>query len=88
MSTNGSEPRSKKKTKKKNGNVRWIITIFFVAMLISAVISFSSSLLLEGAGLAVAFIVLLVIVSIGIIFDVIGVAVMSADEKPFHSMAA
>ena len=88
MSTNGSEPRSKKKTKKKGGNVRWIITIFFVAMLISAVISFSSSLLLEGAGLAVAFIVLFVIVFIGIIFDVIGVAVMSADEKPFHSMAA
>ena len=88
MSTNGSEPRSKKKTKKKSGNVRWIITIFFMAMLISAVISFSSSLLLEGAGLVVALIVLLVIVSIGIIFDVIGVAVMSADEKPFHSMAA
>lgn len=88
MSSNSSEPRSKKKNKKKNGNVRWIITIFFVAMLISAVISFSSSLLLEGAGLAVALVVLLIIVSIGIIFDVIGVAVMSADEKPFHSMAA
>ncbi|MBR5570177.1 MAG: hypothetical protein IKW10_04705 [Oscillospiraceae bacterium] len=35
-----------------------------------------------------AFIILLVIILLGILFDVIGVAVTSADEKPFHSMAA
>lgn len=38
--------------------------------------------------MAVAFLILLAIVLIGIIFDIIGVAVTSADEKPFHSMAA
>ena len=38
--------------------------------------------------MAVAFVILLVIVLIGIIFDIVGVAVTSADEKPFHSMAA
>ena len=32
--------------------------------------------------------ILLAIVLIGIVFDVIGVAVTSADERPFHSMAA
>ena len=31
---------------------------------------------------------LLVIVAVGILFDIIGVAVTSADEKPFHSMAS
>lgn len=36
----------------------------------------------------VAFLILFVIVLVGIIFDIIGVAVTSADEKPFHSMAA
>ena len=36
----------------------------------------------------VAFLILLIIIFVGIIFDVIGVAVTSADEKPFHSMAA
>ena len=40
------------------------------------------------SGMAVAFIILLLIVLIGIVFDIIGVAVTSADEKPFHSMAA
>ena len=34
------------------------------------------------------FIILFIIVLIGIVFDVIGVAVTSADEKPFHSMAS
>ena len=38
--------------------------------------------------MAVAFCILLAIVFIGIIFDIVGVAVTSADEKPFHSMAA
>lgn len=36
----------------------------------------------------VAFLILLAIVVVGIIFDIVGVAVTSADEKPFHSMAA
>ncbi|MGM9641436.1 MAG: hypothetical protein ACI3V3_08755 [Faecousia sp.] len=35
-----------------------------------------------------AFLVLLLIVFLGIIFDIVGVAVTSAEEKPFHSMAA
>ena len=86
MSTNSGDPRSRRK--KKNGNVRWIITIFFVTVLISSTISFLSSSIMEDAGLVEAFIVLLFIVFLGIIFDVIGVAVMSANEKPFHSMAA
>lgn len=92
MHTNDAEPRSraqkKKKTQKKNSNLRWIITIFFVTISLSATISFLSSSIMEGAGLVEAFIVLLVIVMTGILFDVIGVAVISAGEKPFHSMAA
>ena len=90
MHTNEPEPRSKKKQKKtkKHSNVRWIVTIFFVAVLISSAISFLSSSVMEDAGIVEAFVVLLLIVLIGILFDVVGVAVMSAGEKPFHSMAA
>ena len=40
------------------------------------------------SGITVAFLILLFIILVGIIFDIIGVAVTSADEKPFHSMAA
>ena len=38
--------------------------------------------------MVVAFVILLLIILLGIVFDIIGVAVTSADEKPFHSMAA
>ena len=90
MHTNEPEPRSKKKQKKtkKHSNFRWIVTIFFVAVLISSAISFLSSSVMEDAGIVEAFVVLLLIVLIGILFDIVGVAVMSAGEKPFHSMAA
>lgn len=90
MHSGDTEPRSKShgKKKKKNSNIRWIITIFFVTILISSTISFLSSSIMEDAGLVEAFIVLLIIVLLGIIFDIIGVAVMSASDKPFHSMAA
>ena len=40
------------------------------------------------SGTAVAFVILFAIVLVGIIFDIIGVAVTSADEKPFNAMAA
>lgn len=90
MHSGDTEPRSKShgKKKKKNSNIRWIITIFFVTILISSTISFLSSSIMEDAGLIEAFIVLLIIVLLGIIFDIIGVAVMSASDKPFHSMAS
>jgi CBS domain containing-hemolysin-like protein len=40
------------------------------------------------SGILVAFLILFAIILIGILFDTVGVAVTSADESPFHSMAA
>ena len=74
--------------KDRNKTVRWVVTIFFVTILVSGTISFTSDLIMASSSMLVAFIILMAIVLIGIIFDVIGVAVTSADEKPFHSMAA
>ena len=92
MSNSSSEPRSKhnrkQKKQKKSNPVRWIIFIFFLTVAISAAISFLSSCVLSDAGMFGAFLVLLFIVLLGILFDIIGVAVMSASEKPFHSMAS
>ena len=81
-----SDPSAPKK--ERNKTVRWVITIFLVTILVSGTISFTSDLLMANSSMLVAFIILFAIVLIGIIFDVIGVAVTSADERPFHSMAA
>ena len=74
--------------KERNKTIRWVVIIFFVTIAVSGTISFASDAIMAGSSMPVAFIILLAIVLIGILFDVIGVAVTSADEKPFHSMAA
>ncbi|HEY8393308.1 MAG TPA: hypothetical protein VIK92_00725 [Thermaerobacter sp.] len=42
----------------------------------------------RALSLPLAAIIVVVIVAIGVLFDVIGVAVTAADEAPFHAMAA
>lgn len=73
---------------KSASRARWLSAIFFMALTISAVFSFLSQELLSAASLFGAFVVLLTIIAIGIFFDLLGVAVTAAEEKPFHSMAA
>ena len=85
MKSDGSGQRGRKKSPSR---VRWIVSIFFMTVLISAMFSYVSNALLSDAEIIVAFIILFVIVFIGILFDIIGVAVAAADERPFHSMAA
>ncbi len=74
--------------REKQKNTRWVVTIFFVTIFVSGAITLLSDVVMDNSSIWVAFLILLAIVSLGIIFDVIGVAVTSADEKPFHSMAA
>ena len=81
-----TDPDAAKRERRKT--IRWVVTVFFVTIVISGVISLISDEVMEGSSLAVAFLILLAIVFVGIIFDVVGMAVASADEKPFHSMAA
>ena len=81
-----SDPSASKK--QRNKTICWVVIIFFVTILVSGMISLISEEIMDGSSILVAFIILLIIVFIGIIFDVIGVAVTSADESPFHAMAA
>ena len=81
-----SDPAASKK--ERNKTIRWVVTIFLITIVISGTISFASNELMSVSSVGVAFVILLVIIFIGIVFDIVGVAVTSADEKPFHSMAA
>ena len=83
-----SQQKKKKAGKKTGPDYKWIVLIFLSTMFISAVMSFVSSNLLEGSTLVVSFFILVCIIFIGIVFDIIGVAVTAADEAPFHSMAS
>lgn len=83
-----SKPDPSGSRRERNRNIRWVITIFLVTILVSGTISLISDIIMANSSMAVAFLILLVIILVGIVFDVIGMAVASADEKPFHSMAA
>ena len=74
--------------RQRNKTIRWVVLIFIITIFVSGAISLLSDVLMENSSMGVAFLILLVIILVGIVFDVIGMAVASADEKPFHSMAA
>jgi len=81
-----ADPEAAKRHRIKH--IKWVISIFFVTIFISGGISLLSDILMENSSMIVAFLILLAIILIGIIFDIIGMAVATADEKPFHAMAA
>lgn len=81
-----SDPTAQKRERKKT--IRWVVTIFLVTIMVSGTISLLSDLIMAGSSMPVAFLILFVIILVGIIFDIIGMAVTCADEKPFHSMAS
>lgn len=64
------------------------LKIFLITLIVSAGISVIANLFLEDLGLVPAIIVVIVLIALGIIFDIIGVAFTSCDEKPFVAMSA
>lgn len=83
-----SKSDSTSQRKQNKAMIKWVVTIFLITIVISGMISLISDELMASSGIAAAFAILLGIVLIGIVFDVVGVAVTSADEVPFHAMAA
>lgn len=81
-----TDPEAIKREKRKN--IQWVVTIFMMTILISGTISLVSDEVMANSSVAAAFCILLAIIFLGILFDIIGMAVATADEKPFHSMAA
>lgn len=77
-----------KKERAKQSQQRWVLTVVCLSFVLSVVMSFVTGMFVESAGLLVALLTLIVLVMLGIITDIIGVAVTSADEQPFIAMAS
>lgn len=82
------KPSNPKTGKKEHNHYRWALTAFVMAVTLSGLLSLSSEAILENAGLLLALLILALFIGLGILFDIIGVAVTAADPRPFHSMAA
>ncbi len=67
---------------------KWVITVFLSSLAISIVLSVLSSEIVDYLSVLLSLIVLFVFIAIGVLFDIIGLAVSTADPAPFHSMAS
>ena len=80
------QTKRKEKIKKENVDVKWIVTIVLITFVISFCLSFIANSLIPNLSLVFGLLITLLFIAIGILFDIIGVAVTTADEAVFHSM--
>ena len=72
----------------RKDNLKWVIFVTLFTFVVSSSLSLISSTLLEDKNIYISFLIVLFIILIGIIFDIIGIAVTAAEEAPFHAMAS
>lgn len=77
--------KSKKKTLI---NYSWILKIVLFTFIISILFTFISETIIPNVNIVLGVILTLVFILLGVMFDMVGVAVTASDESIFHSMAA
>ena len=78
----------KKVLNKKTIDFHWVFLITGVAFLISILFSLLSETIISNVGIFVSLLILVVVIAIGVLFDMIGISVTAADIKTFNSMAS
>lgn len=73
---------------KKESKFKWIITVLLLSFALSILMSLGSNMIIPKINLYVGIIIILVFILISIFFDMVGVAITAAEERPFHSMAS
>ena len=81
-----AQTKKKEKIKKEHVDVKWIVKIVIITFLISMVMAFISQTAIPNLGLILGILITFIFIILGIIFDIVGVAVTSSDEAVFHSM--
>lgn len=69
-------------------NTKWIITTFMLTFMLALLFGGVSNVVIEKLNIILAILALATVMFIGIIFDMIGMAIATCDEAPFHAKAA
>lgn len=80
--------KSNNKSSSNNSDTKWFVTVFITTFILSIVFSFISTNSISKLGLFPAIAILLLVILLGIFFDIIAVAVTVADEQEFHARAS
>ena len=68
-------------------NLKWFITVFITTFILSITFSYISTNALNNLEMIPAILILIAVILVGILFDIIGVAITVADENEFHAKA-
>lgn len=67
---------------------KWILTVFILSFILSVIFSGISTAMTENFHTIILVLVILLVIGIGILFDMIGVAVLTCKESNLHAKAA
>ena len=70
----------------KNKKDNWIVVVFILTFILSIVFSFVSNTVAASFNNYILFIILILTISVGVLFDVIGTASITAKEASFHAL--
>ena len=73
--------------KEEHSTTKWFIQVFTMTFILSIIFSYISTNGVSNLGLIPAILILILVIGLGIIFDIIGVAVTVANEEEFHAKA-
>ena len=82
-----AEAKTKSNKKKKKHNT-WPVKAFIMSLTLSFCVNAGSEVALSGAQLWLAILLTLIIIAIGVGFDMVGTATMSCELGPFLAMAS
>lgn len=78
----------KKNKNSKNEAVKWFFIVFVITFILSMTFSYISTTSIKDLDVVPALLVLIAVIVIGVLFDIVGVAVTCATEEEFHAMAS
>lgn len=79
--------KSSKNKEKEHSKIKWFIQVFITTFILSICFSYISTYGVSNLNLISSIIILIAVIAVGIIFDIIGVAVTVANEEEFHAKA-
>ncbi len=86
--SNSKIKREEEKHKKSRRKNLWPIIVLLLTLALSFIFSLVCELVMGNAPLAVAYILIVFIILLSVLFDMIGTAAASCDIQPFLSMSA
>ena len=79
--------KNSKSKEKEHSKIKWFIQVFITTFILSICFSYISTDGVSKLNLVSSIIILVVVIAVGILFDIIAVAVTVAKEEEFHAKA-